>query len=47
MTLSGWIFLGASWAVILALFVFSMIRTLGPGKGGAGGAHNPDGYPRD
>ena len=24
----GWIFMGTSWLVILALFVFSMVRTL-------------------
>jgi Na+/melibiose symporter-like transporter len=28
MTLGGWIFMGASWLVILALFGFSMYRTL-------------------
>jgi len=28
MTLSGWVFMGASWAVILALFGYSMVRTL-------------------
>jgi hypothetical protein len=33
MTLSGWIFMGLSWLVILALFTFSMARTLGSGKG--------------
>ena len=28
MRLEGWIFLIASWGVILVLFVYSMIRTL-------------------
>ena len=28
MTLGGWIFMGASWLVILALFGYSMVRTL-------------------
>jgi len=28
MRLGGWIFMIASWAVILGLFVFSMARTL-------------------
>lgn len=28
MTLGGWIFLGASWLLILGLFVFSLVRTL-------------------
>jgi len=28
MTVGGWIFMVASWAVILALFAFSMARTL-------------------
>jgi len=32
MTSSGWIFMGVSWAVIIALFTFSLIRTLGGGK---------------
>jgi hypothetical protein len=28
MTLAGWIFLSASWLVILGLFTFSLFRTL-------------------
>jgi len=28
MRLSGWIFMGVSWLIILALFLFSLIRTL-------------------
>ena len=28
MTLGGWIFLGASWLVILGLFAYSLVRTL-------------------
>ncbi|MCI0498336.1 MAG: hypothetical protein L0Y36_01460 [Planctomycetales bacterium] len=31
MTISGWIFMLISWAVILGLFIFSMVRTLRPG----------------
>ena len=31
MTIGGWIFMIVSWAVILWLFIFSMVRTL---KGG-------------
>lgn len=31
MTIGGWIFMAVSWAVILGLFIFSMVRTL---KGG-------------
>ena len=33
MRISGWIFMLVSWAVILSLFIFSMVRTL---KGGDG-----------
>jgi hypothetical protein len=32
MTLGGWIFMLASWAVILGLFGYCMFRTLGGGK---------------
>jgi hypothetical protein len=28
MTLGGWIFLAAAWAIILTAFVYSMARTL-------------------
>lgn len=28
MTLAGWIFMGASWTVILGLFIYSMVRIL-------------------
>ena len=28
MTLGGWIFMGASWAVILGVFLYSLIRSL-------------------
>jgi hypothetical protein len=32
MNLGGWIFMLGSWAVILGLFVYCIIRTLGSGK---------------
>jgi hypothetical protein len=32
MTPGGWIFMLTSWAVILGLFVFCMVRTLGGKK---------------
>jgi hypothetical protein len=28
MTTGGWIFLAASWGLILGLFIFSLVRTL-------------------
>lgn len=28
MTVAGWIFMGVSWTVILAVFVYALIRTL-------------------
>jgi len=28
MTLGGWIFMGASWLLILGLFAYSLVRTL-------------------
>jgi hypothetical protein len=37
MNLSGWIFMLSSWLVIIGLFVYCMIRTLGRGK------HSPSG----
>lgn len=30
MTVAGWIFMLTSWAVILGLFAYSMVRTLRP-----------------
>jgi hypothetical protein len=30
MTIAGWLFMSASWLVILTLFVFCMSRTLRP-----------------
>jgi len=32
MLLSGWLFMGLSWGAILTLFVYCLIRTLGPRK---------------
>ena len=32
MTTAGWIFMLASWGVIMGLFVYSMVRTLLPKK---------------
>jgi hypothetical protein len=32
MLLSGWLFMGLSWGTILALLIYCLIRTLGPGK---------------
>ena len=32
MTIGGWIFMLVSWGVILGLFIFSMVRTLGGGS---------------
>lgn len=40
MTLSGWIFMLTSWAVILGVFAFCLMRTLRPPK--QGDKHNPE-----
>lgn len=32
MNIGGWIFMSASWAIIIGLFVYCMIRTLTSGK---------------
>jgi len=37
MTLGGWIFMAASWLVILGLFGFSMYRTFRPRRPGSRG----------
>jgi hypothetical protein len=38
MTIWGWIFMGVSWATILSLFVYCLVRTLrGGGKPDANG----------
>lgn len=33
MNISGWIFMFISWAVIIGLFIFCMVRTLRRGSG--------------
>jgi hypothetical protein len=30
MTTAGWIFMSASWGVLLAVFVYTLVRTLRP-----------------
>jgi hypothetical protein len=30
MTTAGWIFMGASWAVLLVAFIYTLVRTLRP-----------------
>ena len=37
MTLGGWIFMGASWLVILSLFSFSLYRIFRPRRPGRRG----------